>query len=100
MKAIFYAVAILVAGGAAYFSYDHSQKFQALETDRLLTIKTNKDTTAEADVADTNIKKLKADIAKAVERRELLDQSVSSLKSTGSSLENEIAKLAMDLKAG
>lgn len=99
MKAIFYVVAILVAAGAGYFSYDHSQKFEALEKDRVTTIATNKQTTADADVADTNIKKEKALLAASVERRELLTQSVASLKASGTGLENDVARLDTDLKA-
>jgi hypothetical protein len=99
MKAIFYAVAILVAGGAAYFSYDHSNKFKALQADRLLTIKTNTEKTAQATATESENTKLNAEIAKAVEKREVLKVSVASLKSTGVGLENEIAQLEKDLKA-
>lgn len=98
MKAIFYAVAILATAGAAYFSYDHSQKFEALEKDRLLTIKTNKETTTEAEVAETNIKKEKALLAASIERRDLLTQSISNFKSIGTGLENDAARLDSELK--
>ncbi len=98
MKAIFYVVALLAASGAAYFSYDHSKRFEALEKDRVETIATNKQVTADADVADTNIKKEKALLATSVEKQELLTQSVSSLKSAGTGLESDSAKLDEDLK--
>lgn len=97
MKAIFYVVAILATGAAAYFSYDHSIKFADLEKDRLTTIATNKQTTLDADVADTNIKKERALLAASVEKRELLTQSVSNLKSIGSGLENDVSRLDTDL---
>lgn len=99
MKAILYVVAILVAGGAAFFSFDHSKKFEVLQAGRIATIDSNKKVTADADVADTNIKKEKALLAASQEKQELLTQSVSSLKSSGSALTNDIAKLNDDLKA-
>lgn len=99
MKAIFYAVAILVTGGAAFFSYSHSQKFDALEKDRMATIATEKDTASKEAVAKTNIKVERDNLAKSKERRELLTQSVSQLKSEGSGLQNDNTKLAGELKA-
>jgi hypothetical protein len=42
MKAILYVVAILVAGGAAYFTLEHSRKFGDLQKVRLETIKRTK----------------------------------------------------------
>ena len=60
MKSIFYGVAILVACGAAYFSFDLSNKFKALQEDSIATIADNKKTTALAEAADTDIKKEKA----------------------------------------
>lgn len=97
MKAILYIVAIVAACGAAVLSFTHSNKFKALEIDRLGTISTNKETTASADAADTEIKKEKALLAASQEKQELLTQSVSSLKSTGSSITTKIAQLKEDL---
>lgn len=99
MKSIFYGVAILVACGAAYFSFDLSNKFQALQVDRLTTIADNKKTTSLADAADTDIKKEKALLVSAEEKKALLEQSVSSLKSAGSSLKVSVERLEGDLKA-
>ena len=98
MKPILYAVVIVAACGAAYFSFDQSNKFAALEKDRLETIDNTKQTTASADAADTEIKKEKALLAASQEKQELLTQSVSSLKSAGSSLSNDVAKSKEDLK--
>ena len=51
MKAILYIVAILAACGAAFFSFNHSNKFKALEERRARSPSTtNKKTTANADV--------------------------------------------------
>lgn len=98
MKAIFYSVAIAAACGAAFLSYNQSNKFKALEADRLATIETNKQTTASADAADTEIKKERALLASSVEKKGLLEQSVSSLKSAGIALTNDVAKLKDELK--
>ncbi len=99
MKSIFYGVAILVACGAAYFSYDLSNKFEALQADRLATIADNKTTTALADAADADIKKERALLASAQEKRDLLTQSVDQLKSAGNALTNEVARANDDLKS-
>lgn len=99
MKSIFYGVAILVACGAAYFSFDLSNKFKALQEDRLATIADNKKTTALAEAADTDIKKERALLVSSQEKRDLLTQSVDSLKSSGISLTNDVSKLKDDLKA-
>jgi hypothetical protein len=99
MKAILYVVSVLAACGAAFFSFSLSSKFQAIQSDRLETIATNKKITAAADAADIEIKREKDLLAASVEKRELLTQSVSSLKSTASGLTSDIAKLDEDQKA-
>ena len=98
MKAILYIVAIVTAGGAAVFSFIHCGKFQALEKDRVETIASNKTVIAHADATDANIKKEKALLAASQEKLELLTQSLSSLKSTGSGLTHDVSKLKEDLK--
>lgn len=98
MKPILYSVVILVACGAAAFSVIQYKKFVALEKDRTETIATKNQTIADADVADKNIKEEKKKLATSQEKREVLTQSVSSLKSTGNSLANDLAKLQEDLK--
>ena len=92
MKAIVYVLAILVACGAAFFSFSLSNKFQALEKERAETSDTNKKVTADADAADKEIKDQKVILATSVEKQELLEQSVSSLKSAESALKAEATK--------
>ena len=99
MKAIFYAVSLLVAAGAAYFSYDLSQKFQALEKVRVDTIAENTEKSARADGEEKRIKDFQGQLAQSKERRDLLTQSISSLKSTNISLASDFEKLGDDLKA-
>lgn len=98
MKAILYIVAILATGGAAYFSFDHKNKFEALELDRLTTIHTNERVTAQADADDKAIAILEATKKSTEEKKELLTQSVSSLKSQTNSLNNDIARLESEVK--
>ncbi len=98
MKAILYIVAVIAICGAAYFSYDHSQKFASLEKDRVATINTNKQVIADTAVADKGVKEETAKLSAAKERRDLLTQTVSSLKSTGSSLNSDLANLNKELK--
>lgn len=99
MKAILHIVAILVAGGAAFFSFSHSGKFADLEKDRLGTINTNKEVTASADAAETEIKKEKDLLTASQEKQGMLEQSVSAAKSSGSSLTNDISKVESDIKS-
>ena len=99
MKAILYVVAILVAGGAAYFSLEHSRKFNDLQKDRLSTIKTNKEVSANADVKEKELKDEKGVLAASEQKREEVTQSISALKSSGSTMEREVAELDNTLKA-
>lgn len=99
MKAILYALAILVAGGAAFFSYSQSGKFQDLQKTRVSTIANNKEVTDKTDVADKKIKDEKALLAASQDKQESLKQSVETLKATGLTLKNDEAKLDSDLAA-
>lgn len=98
MKAIIYVVAILVSGGAAFFSFDHSKKYQALEVVRLETIEKEKKATADSLVANQKIKAERDLLNASQERQELMTQSVASLTSTASSLANELSTRNDDLK--
>jgi hypothetical protein len=60
MKTILYIVTIVAICGAAALSFIHSGKLKAVEKDRIETIATNKQTTADAEATDTEIKKEKA----------------------------------------
>jgi hypothetical protein len=98
MKAIFYSVALLASCGAAFFSYSHSTKFKALEADRMATIAQDKKISSEADVAEKDIKGERERLAKSKEKRGILEQTVSQLKSEGSGLTSDAAKLDSELK--
>lgn len=97
MKIIFSILAILVCGGAAYFSVAHSEKFQAEQDARLLAISTNKSVTATADKADSDIVDEKALLATSKDNLAIATASVENLRSTGGQLKNELAKLDNEL---
>lgn len=99
MKAIFYALAILVSCGAAFFSFSHSKKFENLQKDRLATIEENKQTTDKAVAAEAEIKNEEARKQKSNERLGLLEQTVSSLKSESSKLTSDLAKQKDELQS-
>lgn len=98
MKATLYVVALLAACGAAFFSMSHSNKFKALEKDRSDTISKSAEVDARTVAAEKNIKDEKAVLASAEEKRDLLTQSVSALKSAGTALNSDLTKLGDDLK--
>ncbi len=98
MKAIFHIVAIVAACGAAFFSFSHSSKFKAAEEQLQSTNTENTNTTSKADGAEKEIKDLKGKLASTEERRDLLTQTVDSLKAETSSLQNENKKLDAELK--
>jgi len=98
MKSIFYVVTILVAGGAAFFSFNQSSKFDAAQADRLATIAQNSKIVASAETAESEIKREEELLTASKEKRDLLSQSTSSLKSAGSALSSDVAKLDSDLK--
>lgn len=97
MKPIFYGVAILAGCGAAYLSFSHLKKFETLEAERVLTNQTTLERNASADVADQGIREERKLLADSKEKRSLLDQSVSSLASTGVGLTNDLRRLDAEL---
>lgn len=99
MKAILYVVAILVAGGAAYLTLEHSKKFEALQKVRLDTIAENKKVSADADVKENELKKERAVLAAAEGKREELTQSITTLKSAGATMERDLGELDNTLKS-
>ena len=98
MKVILYVVAILVAGGAAYFTLEHSSKFEDLQKVRLKTIADNKAVSANADVKEKELKDEKAVLVNSEQKREELTQSISALKSSGSTLERDLSELDNTIK--
>ena len=98
MKAILYVVAILVLGGAAYFTLEHKNKFDQLETVRRDTDSKNNAVAANVSAKETELKKAKEELGAAEQKREELSQAIAALKSTGSTLQRQVAELDTTLK--
>lgn len=98
MKAIFYILALLVIGGAAYFTLEVSNKFKEQQDVRLKTIDTNRNVSANADATESDLKKEIAVLNTAENKKEELTQSISALKSTAATLERDLAELENTLK--
>lgn len=98
MKAILYIVAILVIGGAAFFSLNHSKKFEELQKVRIETIQNHKKTDTQASVKEKELKEAADDLAKSEARREELNQSIATLKAKGTTLESDVADATETLK--
>jgi uncharacterized phage infection (PIP) family protein YhgE len=93
MKAIVHAVSIVVLLGAAYFTLEHRRKFGEIEEVRLKTISDNKRISANAEAAESELKKIKEALAADDQKREELSQSLASLQSTANTLQREAADL-------
>ena len=98
MKAILYVVAILVLGGAAYFTLEHRNKFEQLEKVRLDTDKQNNAVAANLSAKETELGKAKKELGTAEQKREELSQAIAAIKSSGSTLQREVAELDSTLK--
>lgn len=98
MKAILHIVAIAAALGAAFLSFNQSGKFKAQEAKRAEILESTKKTTADADGKEADIKKDETRKGVSLEKKELLEQSVSSLKSAGIALTGDLAKQKEELK--
>jgi hypothetical protein len=80
MKAIFYVLALLVTGGAAYFSYDSLKKFEAQKDEKIVAIDTNKKVTKEGDDKDAELQKELAALEAANKLKEERETSIETLK--------------------
>jgi len=98
MKAILYALVILVIGGATFLSIQHSHKYEALQKDRLDTIVERKNVDSQAAAQITDLKKERALLAAAEQKKEETIQQITDLKSKAASMEREIAELDTTLK--
>lgn len=97
MKAILYVIALLVAGGACYFSLENARKFEVLQELRLKTIKERDAVLANAYVKEKELKDERAALAASKDAREILTQSIDALESTAKILERDLAEVSNTL---
>jgi len=93
MKAIFHIIAILAAGGAAYYSYDHSVKFKEQQSIRIKANEDNRAVTASAEATEKELKDEQGALKLAQDQREELTQSISALKSNENQLKRELGEI-------
>lgn len=93
MKAIIYAIAILIFGGAIYFTLEHNRKFSELEKVRLETKANNSTVSANADAKEAELQKLNDELADAKQKSEEASTALNLANDDGSKLEREVATL-------
>lgn len=93
MKPIFHIVAILAACGAAYFSFENSNKFKSEQSTRLQANTDNKAVTASAEGTEKELKDEQGALKLAEDQREELTQSISALKSNEGQLKRELGEI-------
>lgn len=93
MKPILYIVAILAAGGAAYFSLQNASHFKDQQKVRLETIEKNRKVTAQAEVKEGELKDEQGSLKTAQDQREEVTQSIAALKSNETGLKREVGEL-------
>jgi predicted phage gp36 major capsid-like protein len=93
MKAILYILAILVTGGAAYYSYDHSVKFKDQQKLRLGAIEKNVNVSATADATEKDLKDEQGVLKTERDKREEATQSIAALKSNEIGLKRQVGEL-------
>jgi predicted RNase H-like nuclease (RuvC/YqgF family) len=97
MKTVFYILAILVSVGAIYFGMTLSERFENVQSARIVANETNRSVTASAEAADIKIVEEKDLLETSRNNLEVATQSVLALQSTSSALKNEAAKLDTQL---
>jgi predicted nucleic acid-binding Zn-ribbon protein len=98
MKAIFYALSLLVTGAAAFFSYQNVGKFRVQQEEKVATIEKNDVLTKKKAKQQTDLDAEKLALETANRDRESVKQSISSLQSKGKALVREIAALNATLE--
>jgi hypothetical protein len=94
---ISYIVAILVIGGAAYFSYDHSLKFKKQQEIRLATIEENRLTTNKAEATEKDLDDTKKALRIAQDEQAEATDSIRSLVTIQAQLKKNIVALDAEI---
>lgn len=107
MKALFYVIALLAIGAAAYFSNINKENFIEQQTVRIDTINQNKKVSANADKTKVELDDESKKLTDAKSARAEVEESIASLESKARELNREKAEIdstleeqAAELKAG
>jgi hypothetical protein len=93
MKPILYIVAILAAGGAAYFSFQNSTNFKQQQDVRIETIESNRKVTANAEKTEGELKDEQGVLKTVKEEQDVVTGSIEALKSNEIGLKREVGEL-------
>lgn len=91
MKAVFYALALLMTGGAAFFSYQNHSKFEEQRDIKQSTIDQNTAKTKEIDDQQAKLDEEKVALETATREREQVKQNIDSLTAKGRQLARDLA---------
>lgn len=98
MKAVFYVLALLVSGGAAFFSYQNHGKFKEQQDEKLAVTEQNRIKTKEADDKDSELQQELADLETATKDKADAEASVDTLKSKETALRGDLRKVEAELE--
>jgi hypothetical protein len=93
MKAIFYILALLVTGGAAYFSYDNLTKFEKQKTEKLDAISANKVMSEKGNDKQADLDKEKAALEVAEKDKADAEASIENLVAKEKTLRRDLGEL-------
>lgn len=92
MKAVFYALALLATGGAAFVSYQNLENFKVQNEAKLQAIDQNKAKKSQIDTEQKKLDGVKANLVTATEKRDAVKQNIDSLAAKGKALTRELAE--------
>jgi len=98
MKVALYVVALLVAAGAAYFSFELSQKLEDQQGLRTVATDTNRTVTANAEATETDLANERTALAAAQQAKAVVEQSIVALKGTQRTQNQELGELEGELE--
>jgi len=99
MKAIFYVLALLVTGGAAFFSLDSLKKFEAQKEEKLAAMAQNDVVTKQGNDKDGELQKEIATLEESTKKKDELEASIATLKSKETKLVSDTKKVDAELEA-
>ncbi|MBK1883159.1 hypothetical protein JIN85_12075 [Luteolibacter pohnpeiensis] len=98
MKIVFNSLVIVAAGAAVFFSFSLSSKFKEEQSQRLSAKHENERVTTKAEGTEATLAETEAQLKDAQDQRELLSQSITTLKSTEKSLKRDMADAEATIK--